>query len=52
MIVEKLKNSAIISDDNWEVLKEYKDAVVLFMSPKQIKNIMTSYIEYLKSLES
>lgn len=52
MIVEKLENSAIISDDNWEVLKEYKDAVVLFMSPKQIKNIMTSYKEYLKSLES
>ena len=32
--------------------KKYKDAVVLFMSPKQIKNIMTSYKEYLKSLES
>ena len=50
MIVDKLENGSLISDNNWEELKKHDDCVVLFLSPKEIK-IMNKYKEYLKSLE-
>ena len=50
-IVDKLNNGSIITDETWDLLKEYKEnTVVLFMSPKEIHNIMNSYKEYLKEL--
>lgn len=49
LIIDNLANGESISDDTWDKLKEYKDVVVIFMSPKEIKNIMEKYIEYLSN---
>ncbi|MEG0021573.1 MAG: UDP-N-acetylmuramate--L-alanine ligase [Bacilli bacterium] len=48
-IIDKLDNGHLITDDTWEQLKQYKDAVVIFMSPKEIHNIMENYKEYLRN---
>ena len=50
LLTDQMKNASVIDDDNWEILKKYNDAVVIFMSPKEIKTIMSNYKEYLKSL--
>ena len=47
IIVKDLKNGELITDETWEKLKDYKDAVVLFLSPKQIHNMMSKFEEYL-----
>ena len=47
IIVNNLKNGELISDETWDKLKEYKDAVVLFLSPKQIHDMMSKFEEYL-----
>lgn len=47
IIVNNLKNGELITDETWEKLKDYKDAVVLFLSPKQIHNMMSKFEEYL-----
>lgn len=49
MIVEKLNNGELITDETWDKLKEYKDAIVLFLSPKQIQNLIEKFTEYLNS---
>ena len=50
LLTDQMKNASVIDDDNWEILKKYNDAVVIFMIPKEIKTIMSNYKEYLKSL--
>lgn len=47
-IVKLLNNGKLISDDTWDMLKEDEGSVILFMSPKQIHNIMESYKKYLE----
>ncbi len=47
-IVKLLNNGKLISDDTWDLLKEDEGSVILFMSPKQIHNIMESYKKYLE----
>ena len=47
IIVNNLKNGELITDETWEKLKDYKDAVVLFLSPRQIHNMMSKFEEYL-----
>jgi UDP-N-acetylmuramate--alanine ligase len=47
IIVNNLKNGELITDETWEKLKDYKDAVVLFLSPRQIHNMMSKFAEYL-----
>ena len=47
-IIKLLDNGKKISDDTWDLLKSYEDAVVIFMSPKEIKTIMERYKEYLR----
>lgn len=48
LIINNLENGKKITNDNWDILKEYKDCVVIFMSPKEIQPIMGNYINYLK----
>ncbi len=48
-IVKLLNNGNKISNDTWELLKEDKGSVILFMSPKQIHTIMEKYKEYLEN---
>ena len=47
-IVKLLNNGKLISDETWDMLKEDEGSVILFMSPKQIHNIMESYKKYLE----
>jgi UDP-N-acetylmuramate--alanine ligase len=47
IIVDNLKNGELITDETCEKLKDYKDAVVLFLSPKQIHDMMSKFEEYL-----
>lgn len=48
-IIKETSNCNAINDENWGQLKQYsEDAVVIFMSPKEIK-LMQSYKEYLKN---
>ncbi len=47
IIVGKLNNGELITDESWDKLKEYKGAIVLFLSPKQIQNLMEKFTEYL-----
>ena len=48
-IIKETSNCNAINDENWDQLKQYnEDAVVIFMSPKEIK-LMQSYKEYLKN---
>jgi UDP-N-acetylmuramate--alanine ligase len=49
MIVDNIPGAEMLDDDNWDKLKDYKDAVILFLSPKQIKNIMDKLEEYLSN---
>lgn len=49
-IIKNLEHGTSISDESWDKLKEYKDCVVLFMSPKEIHTIMENYINYLKEV--
>lgn len=48
-IIKLLNNGDSISDETWDKLKDAKGKVVLFMSPKQIHNIMESFKEYLNN---
>lgn len=48
-IINQLNHGDCIDDNSWDKLKKYKNAVILFLSPKQITNIMNSYREYLKT---
>lgn len=48
-IVKNIKNSELISVETWDKLKEYKDSVVLFLSPKQIQDLMKKFEEYLNN---
>ena len=48
-IIKQLTHGDFIDDDSWDKLKKYKNAVILFLSPKQITNIMNSYRTYLKN---
>ena len=50
-IVKELDNGKMLSDTDWEDLKKLKNAVVLFLSPKQIV-IMNEYKEYLREINS
>ena len=48
-IIKETSNCNAINDENWDQLKQYnEDAVVIFMSPKEIK-LMQNYKEYLKN---
>ena len=50
-IVDNLKNGSIITDETWDLLKKHnKNSVILFMSPKEIHNIMINYKEYLEQI--
>lgn len=48
LIVDELDHGSMIDDNSWDKLKEFKGAVVLFMSPKEIHNIMSKFIKYLE----
>ncbi len=50
-LVKELENGKMLHDDNWDDLKKLENAVVLFLSPKQI-GIMNEYKEYLRSKNS
>ena len=49
LIIDELNNGESINDNEVSKLYEYKDAVVIFMSPKEIHNIMTEFKEYLEN---
>ena len=48
LIIDLLNNGESINDDTWDKLKQHKDSVVIFMSPKEINVIMQNYVNYLK----
>ena len=48
LIIDLLEHGESINNDNWDKLKEHKNLVVIFMSPKEIDVIMNNYINYLK----
>lgn len=50
IIVDGLDHGEIINDNTWEKLKNYQDSVIIFMSPKEIHNIMENLINYLKEV--
>jgi len=52
LIIDLLNNGESINDDTWDKLKQHKDSVVIFMSPKEISVIMQNYVNYLKEEEN
>ena len=50
-IVKLLNKGKLISDETWDMLKDDIGSVVLFMSPKQITNIMENFKTYLNEEE-
>lgn len=48
LIIDLLDNGDSINDDEVEKLYQYKDAVVLFMSPKEIHKIKEDFKKYLE----
>ena len=48
LIIDELDNGDSINDDEVEKLYKYKDAVVLFMSPKEIHKIKEDFKKYLE----
>ncbi len=49
IIIDDLNNGEHIDIKSFDKLKEYKDCVVLFLSPEQIKDLMDKFIEYLNN---
>lgn len=52
LIIDLLEHGEDISNESWGKLKEYKDTVVIFMSPKEIQPLMQNYVNYLKEEEN
>ena len=52
LIIDLLEHGESITNNNWDKLKEYKNSVVIFMSPKQIEPMMQNYVNYLKKEEN
>lgn len=50
LIIDRLNNGDSINDNEVSKLYDYKDAVVIFMSPKEIHNIMESFKKYLETI--
>ena len=48
LIVDKLKNGALIKIDDYNLFKDIKDSVILFMSPNDISELENKIMELLK----
>ena len=48
-IINLLDNGEYINSDMVDKLKEFDNAVVLFMSPKEIYKLKKAYIDYLEA---
>mgnify|MGYP003309536601 CR=1 FL=1 len=52
LIIDLLSNGDSINNETWDKLKEHKNSVVIFMSPKEIDVIMQNYVNFLKEEEN
>lgn len=52
LIIDLLNNGDSINNETWDKLKEHKNSVVIFMSPKEIDVIMQNYVNFLKEEEN
>jgi len=48
LIIDLLEHGESINNKTWDKLKEHKNSVIIFMSPKEIEEIMQNYVKYLK----